>query len=313
MNIIDSVSTALGIEHVELVKFVESAPHRYKKYLIKKRRVNKKTGLPEYRQVAQPSSLVKTFQNHVIDLIRPTIKIHNKALAYQKGTSIKKNALLHKDNQYILKMDLRNFFPSITPEILFSSLERQNIYFDEENLNFIGKLFFWCLRKNSPLRLSIGAPSSPFLSNLVMYDFDCAMSLICEPLSITYSRYADDMTFSTNMNNTLFNIPLVVENELQKIYGKTLLINKEKTVFSSKARNRHVTGIVLTNNNKISLGRNRKRCISSLVHQSSLNMLSAEKVLSLKGYISFVRDIEPEFFDRLVAKYGNECLSKLQS
>ncbi|OOF66465.1 hypothetical protein BKL51_01320 [Rodentibacter sp. Ppn85] len=77
-------------------------------------------------------------------------------------------------------------------------------------------------------------------------------------MSITYTRYADDIIFSTNSVNILFNIPKIVESLLHDIYQGDISLNKEKTVFFSKVHNRHVTGIRLSNDSKLSIGRYKK-------------------------------------------------------
>ena len=73
----------------------------------------------------------------------------------------------------------------------------------------------------------------------------------CGQNDINYSRYADDITFSTNKKNSLFQVTRVVKDILSEHYSNRITVNNIKTVFSSKAHNRHVTGITITNNNKL--------------------------------------------------------------
>ena len=114
--------------------------------------------------------------------------------------------------------------------------------------------------------LSIGAPSSPLVSNFFMYQFDCVLSKLCIEREIIYTRYADDLTFSTKHKDVLFVLPQLVKENLNDLFGNAIRINRKKTKFSSKAHNRHVTGITINNDGKISLGRERKRYIKHLVH-----------------------------------------------
>ncbi|MBR7437195.1 reverse transcriptase domain-containing protein, partial [Klebsiella pneumoniae] len=90
------------------------------------------------------------------------------------------------------------------------NLKEFGIELNETDVFVIENLFFWKLRRSSPLRLSIGAPSSPKISNVVMYFFDEKMTKKCAALGITYSRYADDLTFSTKVKGVLFNVPKIV-------------------------------------------------------------------------------------------------------
>ena len=114
--------------------------------------------------------------------------------------------------------------------------------------------------------LTIGAPSSPFLSNAVLYDFDCHIDRLCTDSRVTYTRYADDLFLSTNVPNTLDNILLNIRGNLRERISPCLTINEEKTVFTSKKRKRVVTGLVLTTKEKLSIGRDKKRSIRTLVY-----------------------------------------------
>ncbi len=159
--------------------------------------------------------------------------------------------------------------------------------------------------------LSIGAPSSPLVSNFFMYKFDLAMQGLCAERNITYTRYADDLTFSTNHKDILFELPLLVENQLISLFGSSIRINRKKTRFSSKAHNRHVTGITITNDRKLSLGRERKRYIKHLVHQVALGKLDREYRLHLRGLIAFAKHVEPLFVRSLAKKYSAELIAKI--
>ena len=117
--------------------------------------------------------------------------------------------------------------------------------------------------------MSIGAPSSPFISNTILFDFDCLLTDLCNEANVTYTRYADDLTLTTNVQGALYKFPQIITPILASLEYPKLKINDAKTIFSSKKNNRHVTGLVLTNENKVSLGRERKRYIRSLVYKFS--------------------------------------------
>ncbi|HFG0985183.1 TPA: reverse transcriptase domain-containing protein, partial [Klebsiella pneumoniae] len=109
------------------------------------------------------------------------------------------------------------------------------------------------------LSLSVGAPSSPLISNVIMYLFDDSFTNFCQQREITYSRYADDLTFSTHHKNALFDLPNEVRHFLNKEYQNRITLNERKTVFTSRAHNRHITGVTLTTQGSLSIGRERKR------------------------------------------------------
>ncbi|NAX35879.1 reverse transcriptase domain-containing protein, partial [Vibrio sp. V29_P1S30P107] len=127
-----------------------------------------------------------------------------------------------------------------------------------------------------------------------------------------YTRYADDLTFSTTHKNILFQHLNEVRKVLKKEFGARLVLNESKTVFSSKAHNRHVTGVTLTNNNKISLGRDKKRYISSLIHKFKLGLLDQEDIYHLQGLISYAKHIEVRFLRNMSLKYGANVLDSIR-
>ncbi|ECJ9431255.1 RNA-directed DNA polymerase, partial [Salmonella enterica] len=206
---------------------------------------------------------------------------------YKKGSSIKTNAQVHLHTKYLLKMDFENFFPSITPRLFFSKLRLANIDLTADDKVLLENILFFKSKRNSNLRLSIGAPSSPLISNFVMYFWDIEVQEICPKIGVNYTRYADDLTFSTNNKDVLFDIPDMLENVLPKYSLGRIRINHEKTVFSSKGHNRHVTGITLTNDNKLSIGRERKRKISAMIHHFINGKLSTDECNKLVGLLAF--------------------------
>ena len=209
-------------------------------------------------------------------------------------------------------MDFKNFFPSITPEQFLIATARKNINFNELDSKILSSILFWKPKRDKELVLSIGAPSSPLISNFIMYDFDEFMFNYCEQQKIKYTRYADDITFSTNIKGILFNIPEIVIGALKTYFQNSIEINSAKTVFTSKKHNRHVTGVTITNNNTLSIGRSKKRNISASIHKFKTVGLSGVEARELQGLVSYASYIEAEFEIRMIKKYGKETLEKLR-
>lgn len=307
MNILQDLCEELCVEPDVLMRFSATAPHRYKVYKIAKRN-GKGT-----RTIAHPSKELKNVQWCLLDMLKKLLPISRSAMAYQKGIGIKDNAKVHVQSRYLLKMDFSNFFPSITPDLLFDVLSRKNIKFTNDEARLLRGLLFWKPVRNGGLILSIGAPTSPLVSNSLLCRFDEKIHGVCVKNNVFYTRYADDLTFSTNEKGVLFEFPELVQGVLASELSGNITINHEKTVFSSKAHNRHVTGITLTNDSLLSIGRERKRNISAAVHHYLTGRLTEEQIASLQGKISFARHIEPSFIARLEKKYGKNAISKLMS
>lgn len=306
MNLVSDISSKMMIDETSLLSFASSAPFRYKKYYIAKRNSNEK------RLIAHPSKGLKFIQRLVIELLKDKLEPSPIATAYAKGSSISNNVIPHVNNSFLLKMDFKNFFPSISAEFLLSTLEQDGISLSENDKQFLTGIFFFKPRRNSKPRLSIGAPSSPIISNYVLKAFDKKIYEYCIDNGIAVTRYADDLAFSTNKKGILSGVPKVVKAILKDTTSKSVKVNASKTIFTSKARNRHITGITIANNNAMSLGRKRKRYYSSLVHKFTLNQLSELEIEQLIGCLAFAKSIEPLFIVRLGQKYGSDTLGLLR-
>src|SRR5476649_1643328 len=196
MNIIKILAEKTLMPDLKIKAFLDSAPHRYKKYTIPKRNGG-------VREIAQPAKELKFMQRIISSELHKKLKIHENAYAYIENRDIKKNAFQHKDQAFLLKMDFCDFFHSIKPDDLNKCLIKNELEVNPENINYLRKLFFYKKTKKSALTLSIGAPSSPFLSNAIMFEFDTIVTKLCTENNITYTRYADDLTFSSNQKGIL--------------------------------------------------------------------------------------------------------------
>lgn len=306
MHIIKQLAEINSFAVAEVQRFLLNAPLKYKHYSIPKRSGGR-------RLIAQPTPKLKSIQRSFLLLIN--FPMHSSAMAYRAGLSIKDNAVVHKNSRYLLGMDLRDFFNSITPDIFWAMCDKRSVLQEVGPLEkeLISRLLFWSPSKNLSRKwiLSVGAPSSPTISNFVMYDFDVKLSDYCKDNSISYTRYADDLSFSTNLKDTLFDVPEVVKSLLSEFFGNALLVNHKKTIFSSKAHNRHITGITINNNAELSLGRERKRYIKGLIFRYKNDQLSKEEYDHMRGLLAFALHIEPDFIIRLNSKYGDSIVNKI--
>ncbi|UTW49166.1 retron St85 family RNA-directed DNA polymerase [Bacterioplanoides sp. SCSIO 12839] len=304
MSLIANIARESKKTEKEVLSFLRNAPNKYKVYKIPKRTSG-------FRIIAQPVAELKEYQRIFVGLDK--FPVHSAAMAYRKGISIKDNAYHHRNGRYLLKMDLENFFNSISNSLFWKVCKDNGLAFDEFDRFTMEKLLFWNQRKTNRrgLILSVGAPSSPYLSNFIMYLFDSEIAKYCEDNGIIYSRYADDLTFSTESKGILFQVPRIVESVLKRVFGRNIIVNSGKTVFSSKAHNRHVTGITITNEGKLSLGRDRKRYIKHLVFKFISGNAADDEVTYLQGILSFSKYVEPNFVKSLGEKYSVDVIDKI--
>lgn len=299
------MSEILSLSEHDVARLIVRAPYAYKRYFIPK----KSGGM---RPIAQPAKETKVIQGILVDNLFAQLPVHECAAAYKQGSSIKDNAERHKQNSYIAKFDFSNFFGSITELDLIKHLSYVLCgKLTAQSIKDIARVS--CVRERSTARLalSIGAPSSPILSNSIMYYFDLAVEAWCEDRNIVYSRYADDLTFSTNDKGAMFDVEAFILEVLENIPYPRLQINPEKTVYASKKRQRRITGLIITNDNNVSLGRDKKRLISSMIHHYVQNKLDEKSILHLQGLMGFAQDIEPLFVAKMRGKYTGKIISDL--
>jgi hypothetical protein len=204
----------------------------YKIYKIKKRN-------GKYRTIYNPNPTLKHIQRQILNNILNNKSISKYAKAYHKGMTLVDNALPHVNKKIILKLDIKDFFNNISFNNVYNSCFSIE-YFPKS----IGMLLTYLCTYND--YIPQGAPTSSYISNLVMKEFDNEIGAWCENDNISYTRYSDDMTFSGDFN------PKIVITRVRKRLNKLgLQLNDQKTNVISKSNSQNVTGIVV--NEKIQI------------------------------------------------------------
>jgi RNA-directed DNA polymerase len=292
MSIFERLLEETPFSRLELFKLIRTAPHRYKVFSVPKRSSNGS------RVIAQPTPELKLIQRWVVENVLVNYPIHDAAMAYRPGLGIKQNAMRHVKHRLLLKMDFKDFFPSILAE----HFNLHTIRYAPEyvvDIDDLSKILFRRPRGSDRLELSIGAPSSPALSNSIVYDFDVGVAAYALQHNVIYTRYADDLIFSTNEQGVLADLYAQVIKLCRANVYPTLTLNYEKTIFASKKGNRTVTGLVLTNDGVVSIGHEKKRMLRVLIHRYEHGKLLPDEIEKLRGYLAFICDVEPVLFEKL--------------
>ena len=251
------------------------------------------------RYIHSPDTSLKNAQRRILKSILSNIKISPYATAYVTGKNLKDNATPHINHKYLLKMDITDFFGSITYLQVISSAFNANRFPVQ-----IGAMLtsLCCLDDVLPQ----GAPTSPALSNIVMKNFDDIIGAWCKKRNISYTRYCDDLTFSADI--PLYNVYLKVKDMLLK---RGFELNEDKTKFITNSSSQRVTG--LTVNEKVSIPHDYKKELRQEVYYAIKYGL-ADSILKgkkneyinrgrlnihsyfshLKGKMFYVLQIEPE-------------------
>jgi RNA-directed DNA polymerase len=300
--IIKELSEHLGVSIGSLVSHMHQAPLTYKRYGIPKRAGG-------MRFIAQPTAFVKTVQKGIVGLLLNNYKPLASTMGYTKGRSIVDNAKAHAGSKYILKMDFENFFPSITSLDFLAFLDKSDTKLQSVERVFLSRYLF--IKEPSGLVLSIGAPSSPAISNMVMYDIDNLIQQYCDKHSIKFTRYADDLTFSCYDRQTIKCVIEEVKRILTEVDYPKLSVNNKKTTIIGKGKSQRVTGIILTHSGGVSSGRHLRKKIRAMLHQYSNKKLKREDIPYLHGVVSHLRNVEPEHFEKLMVMHGEVLFSRL--
>ncbi len=185
------------------------------------------------RTLSVPDPLLKQVQRLISERLLSFMPVSRYAAAYKCGASVIKNASRHTRKTKILKLDIKNFFD----RILYSQVKEKAFpskKYSESNRVLLSML---CYYKD---KLPQGAPSSPAITNIIMFDFDERVGEWCDEKGIVYTRYCDDMTFSGDFDDS--NVISFVSEELKK-YG--FYLNEKKTRSVLHSQRQTVTGIVV--------------------------------------------------------------------
>ena len=291
MALIELISKDLNID-VGYLNNIAKRNDLYKKFYIPHN--------TKKRKILQPTKELKVVQYWMCKKFFCDFPKSEFSRAYDKGCSIQKNAKVHANNNYILHMDIKNFFPSIDREMVKKLFDNnQDIVrkweLDERDIDFILNIVLY--RGNN---LVIGSVASPLISNLVMLDFDNKIySILKKEGDFTYTRYADDIVVSSQHfipSKLITDIETVI-----KEYG--FYPNKNKTYFMNKSSRRQVTGVVIDNNtNCVTIGTSRYKEIKSYLYKFLVK--KEGNINQLQGYLAFVRDVNEKQYEQLKNIYS---------
>jgi RNA-directed DNA polymerase len=280
-------------EYIDLV--ARTASYRYKKFPIKKADGQSR------RWIYQPSRELKLLQRWIVRNIFSALPRHKCAHAYVRRRSIVTNAKAHIHARYISRLDFRNFFPSLTAEdiqiLLRQHRDRLGLALSAADTRLITSL----VCRNG--KLPVGAPSSPTISNVLLYGLDAELAVLAKKHRVVYTRYADDLYFSSESPGVLYTLCREAESVIRGNVSPKLTINKKKTLHASRKRRMAVTGIIVTPNETLSVGHKLKRQLRVCAHLESVGQLPADQHAWLIGMLAFVESVEPGYVKALRTKY----------
>jgi hypothetical protein len=303
-NLVSALAEETGMGLNDVRRILVTAPNRYKTYFIDKRSGGK-------RLIAHPARELKMLQRAFLRLVLNDLPIHHAATAYRIGFSLRDNAAPHAANGPILKMDLREFFPSIRGMDWVNYCRKREVFANSSDVDLSASLLFRRAKGESVLRLSIGAPTSPALSNVLMFEFDTILFNAVSDDYVIYTRYADDLTFSAPATGCLTGVQSIVSKTIREMRFPKLEINREKTRLVTTKYHRDVTGLTLSADGKVTVGQLRKRNIRAGVHNAAKGLLSPREMKVLAGHMAFANSVEPDLIPKLKEKHGVDVIERV--
>ena len=214
------------------------------------------------RKIKAPEKHLKRLQRRMADILDKcfeesyVLSNHKKSLShgFRHNYSIVTNALNHRNKRYVFNIDLEDFFPSINFGRVYGFfIKNTHFKLDKKTATIIAQIA--CHNNELPQ----GSPCSPVISNFIGHLLDIRMVNLAKKTKCTYSRYADDLTFSTNNKKFPEEIAVYVgENNWEpseiirkKIEKVGFKINVQKTTMQYKTSRQVTTGLIV--NKKVNI------------------------------------------------------------
>lgn len=240
------IAALLEIDYQLLVYYLYKirADHRYRVFEIKKRRSGTAT-----RTISAPNRSLKIIQSKLAQVLSSVYTPKASVQGFCKGRSILTNAIKHTDQKFVLNLDLLDFFPSINFGRVRGMFMATPYNLNENVSTVLAQI---CCFNNE---LPQGAPTSPIVSNMICAKMDSQLRILAQLSRCNYTRYADDITFSTSRPKFPPQLATIITE--QKVnylqlgdHLKTIIetngfrINNDKVRLQTKTHRQEVTGLV---------------------------------------------------------------------
>lgn len=183
----------------------------------------------------------------VNDLLKSLYSPSPYAMGFSAGKSVVTNASVHTRQNYVFNIDLKDFFPSIEQARVWKRLQMPPFNFSQSIASIIAGLCAMQEEKDGTLKyiLPQGAPTSPILTNMICDNLDRRLAGLAKRFGLRYTRYADDITFSSMHN--VYQEHGDFRKELTRIIAdQGFTINDAKTRLQKQGSRQEVTGLIVS-------------------------------------------------------------------
>ncbi|WP_375103252.1 reverse transcriptase family protein [Paenibacillus sp. RS8] len=286
------LSLLMGIDNKKLSYYIVSSDVFYTEHIIPKSN-------GRYREITMPSLHLKEIQRWILDNILYRFCISGAAYGFVRNRSIKDNAAVHINQSSVINLDLKDFFPNIKFEQVFRLFH--NSGYTKEISYSLAKL---CTYNGV---LPQGAPSSPYIANILCNSLDKRILSLVSDFGYRYSRYADDITISGDEK-----VKGLIPSIIKIIESENFNINLKKMRIQENIPYKEITGLMVGETVKVK--RKYKMKLEQHIYYcerygvySHLKEIKAEERSYFKEYLfgmaNFIKMIEPNegqnYLDRL--------------
>ena len=271
----------------------------YKHYVIKKKRGGDRHIFAPEKQLKRIQKRLNYFLQAYYLWIKPS-EVHGFVINLhylENPCNIVANANVHTGKKHVLNIDLKDFFPSIPAKRIKDLFLSPRFNYNEQTAIALTLLTTY------EGKLPAGAPTSPVLSNFVCLELDARLRIFCQENGLRFTRYADDLTFSSDniiSNDNILDIILLIKKS-------GFSINEKKLRVQSSNRKQTVTGLIV--NEKVNVDRKLLKKIRAMLHDMTANGIDAAAqrhfnsktavdsepgrrfIYRLEGYINFVGQV----------------------
>ena len=252
---------------------------------------------------------------------------HTSAFAYIEGRSTVDAVKRHQSNEsrWYAKFDLSNFFGNTTMEFTIQQLSMifpfsEIIKIPEGRVELEKALDLAFLNGGLPQ----GTPVSPLITNIIMIPIDFKLKKSLRDFDgkyHVYTRYADDFIISSKYNFNFRNVEKLIADTIAE-FGAKFRLNVEKTRYGSTAGKNYNLGLMVTADNRITIGNAKKRQIEMLMRNYAIDVKAGKRwdisdVQVFAGQISYLRMVEPDVFERILqhinGKFSIDIMSVIKA
>lgn len=255
-----------------------------------------------YRKITAPSPELKALQREIAKHITKQLKYlpSNNAHGFVTKRNCKTALNVHQKNgsKYFLKLDIHDFFGSITTETLWAALANHAAF----NTLSASNRYFTIIVATYHGRLPQGSPLSPLMANIVLHQFDYDLDRFLKDLNkdFVYTRYADDILISSK-SDFKDEIRRIIPFIKQKLNSVGCKLAQEKTRYGSYAGRNWNLGIMYNKDGNLTNGYRKKKYFKNMLHNFETGKYSLEEhkelLRSLQGQIIYATYIEPEYME----------------